>query len=181
MQVLKKGARDRFKTVSILSMNLMSSLLLTFSKDRNKYAPIIYKAMTFILIDCYFNQELREEMINNFINLFRVIPTIPIQILCDPLLKQIWINLQKQDQGIISNNILQPQSEFFTLNTTDFEFFMNVAIHPKLNSTVAIQVLQIVLEISRKNVIFTRISLKLLLTILNRFENNVQVYEFCQS
>ena len=93
MQVLKKGARDRFKTVSILSMNLMSSLLLTFSKDRNKYAPIIYKAMTFILIDCYFNQELREEMINNFINLFRVIPTIPIQILCDPLLKQIWINL----------------------------------------------------------------------------------------
>jgi len=58
---------------------------------------------------------------------------------------------------------------------------MNVAVHPKLNANTAIQLLQIVLEISRRNVIFTRISLKLFLTILNRFENNTQIFEFLQN
>jgi len=68
-------------------MNLMCSLIDLFSKERNKYAPIIYKAMTFILIECYLNLDLREEMLNNFINLFKKVPTMPINILCDPLLK----------------------------------------------------------------------------------------------
>ena len=97
MSVLKKGCRDRSKAVSILSMNLMSSLLDTFSKERNKYAPILYKAMTFILIESYMNLDLREEMLNIFISLFKKNKTIPIQILCDPLLKQIWIQLEKQE------------------------------------------------------------------------------------
>ena len=87
MAVLKKGARDRSKAVSILSMNLMSSLLDQFSIDKNKYAPIIYKAMTFILIECYVNLDLREELLNIFINLFKTNKSIPITILCDPLLK----------------------------------------------------------------------------------------------
>ena len=87
MSVLKKGARDRSKVVSLLSMNLMSALLDDFAKDRNKYAPIIYKALTFILIECFSNMELREEMLHNFISLFKKQPNIPIQILCDPLLK----------------------------------------------------------------------------------------------
>jgi hypothetical protein len=87
MSVLKKGCRDRSKAVSILSMNLMFGLLDSFAKDRNKYAPIIYKALTFILIDSYQNVDLREEMLHNFINLFKNLPGIPIQILAEPLLK----------------------------------------------------------------------------------------------
>lgn len=67
MSVLKKGTRDRAKIVSILSMNLMAALLDDFAKDRNKYAPIIYKAMTFILIENFHNLELREEMLLNFV------------------------------------------------------------------------------------------------------------------
>jgi hypothetical protein len=78
MGVLKKGCRDRSKAVSILSMNLMFSLLDSFAADRNKFAPILYKALTFIMVDSYSNLELREEMLNNFINLFTNIPSMPI-------------------------------------------------------------------------------------------------------
>jgi hypothetical protein len=74
LSVLRKGARDRSKAISILSMNLMSALLDSFSKARNNYAPILYKAMTFILIESYINIDLREEMLNNFIKLFKVFP-----------------------------------------------------------------------------------------------------------
>mgnify|MGYP006084425259 CR=1 FL=1 len=119
-------------------MNLMFSLLDSFAADRNKYAPILYKALTFIMVDSYGNLELREEMLNNFINLFTNIPSMPIQILCDPLMKQIQINLEKQNDQGIDQNILNPQSEHFNLNTTDMKFFMHIAIHPKLHANVAI-------------------------------------------
>ena len=78
MSVLKKGCRDRSKAISILSMNLMFSLLDSFAADRNRFAPILYKALTFIMVDSYGNLELREEMLNNFINLFTNIPSMPI-------------------------------------------------------------------------------------------------------
>ena len=95
LRVLRKGCRDGSKAVSILSMNLMFSLLDSLTYDRNRYAPIIYNALTYVMIDCYGNLELRQEMLNNFINLFTNITSMPIQILCDPLMKQILINLEK--------------------------------------------------------------------------------------
>ena len=81
---------------------------------------------------------------------------------------------------MVNSSILQPQRDNFEMNSTDFLFFMNIAVHQKLTPNIAIQLLSIVIEISRKNLIYTRISLKLLLTVLNRFENNTAVFEFCQ-
>ena len=78
LHALKQGCRDKSKAVSILSMNLMASLLDKFSRERNKYAPIILKALTFILIDLFLQSDLRDEMLNNFITLFKSQPTIPI-------------------------------------------------------------------------------------------------------
>lgn len=84
------------------------------------------------------------------------------------------INLEKQDSIVQRNvgNILQPNSDQFTLNTTDFELFMAIANHPKLNAKTAVPLLEIVSIVSRKSIIFTRVSLKLLLIILSKFENN---------
>jgi hypothetical protein len=55
---------------------------------------------------------------------------------------------------------------------------MNIALHSKLTTGVAIQLLQIVLQISRKNIIFTRISLKLVISIANRFKNDEEIIQF---
>jgi len=159
----------------------MSDLLHHFARDRNKFAPTVYKAYTFLLIEQYLRIDIKEEMINNVISLFRNYPSIPIQILCAPLFKQIMINIEKLDFIDGAQNILQPTGDSFSLNSTDFEFFLAVATHPKLVPSIAVQLLEIVCEISRKNVIFTRISLKLVLTILNRFEHNNQIFDFLQT
>ena len=82
-----RGCRDRLKIVSALSVSLMTALLDQFAKDRNEYAPILYKALTFILIEQYNNMDLREEILHGFIKLFRTYQGMPINILCDPLLK----------------------------------------------------------------------------------------------
>jgi hypothetical protein len=95
----------------------------------------LYKAMTFVLIESYLNIELRESLLKNFIHLFKAHPNIPVAILCEPLLKQIMINLEKQDSIYQKNtNFLQPNSEIFALNTTDFELFLSIANHPKINA-----------------------------------------------
>ena len=136
--MLKKGVRDRSKSVSILSVNLMSDLLHHFARDRNKFAPILYKAYTFLLIEQYLRIDIKEEMINNIISLFKNYPAIPIQILCEPLFKQIMINIEKLDFSDGGQNILQPAGDSFSLNSTDFEFFLTVATHPKLIPSIAV-------------------------------------------
>lgn len=66
-----RGCRDKLKIMSVLSVSLMTALLDQFAKDRNEYAPILYKALTFVLIEQYNNMDLREEVLHNFIKLFR--------------------------------------------------------------------------------------------------------------
>ena len=73
----------------------MFYLLENFARDRNQFAPMIYKSLTFLLIDCYLNLDLRVEIQKKFVTLFRTLQNIPISIMCEPLLKQIQINIQK--------------------------------------------------------------------------------------
>ena len=68
IKVLRNGSRDlRSKAISVTSINMSFFLLSGFATDRNMFAPILYKALTFVLIDCYVNLELREELLKNFI------------------------------------------------------------------------------------------------------------------
>ena len=78
ISALSQGCRDRSKSVSILSIGLMFGLLDTFSNVKNNYAPVIYKALTFILVEVYQNVDLRFEILHNFTSLFRNYPNIPI-------------------------------------------------------------------------------------------------------
>lgn len=73
LTVLKKGCRDSSRVISFVSIHLMADLLLDFSSQRNKYAPRIYKALTFIMIENYLDQEFRIEMNNLFIQIYKQI------------------------------------------------------------------------------------------------------------
>ena len=148
---------------------------LEFGKDRNKAAPTIYHSLTYMLIECYNHLEQREDLLKNFILVFNLHPNIPVNILCDPLLKQIQIYLEKDNNRLLEENqtasILMPDSELFNLNTTDFELFMAIATHKKTTIGLAVRLLEIVCEVGRKHIMFTRASLKLVLTLLARFES----------
>ncbi len=67
-----------FRVVRKTSINLSFYLLELFTKERNMYAPIIYKAMVFILIECYQNVEIRGEILRNFITLFKQNKNVPL-------------------------------------------------------------------------------------------------------
>ena len=73
-----------------------------------------------------------------------------------------------------------PASEYFVLNTTDFEFFIKIAMHPKLTRDVAMQLMDIATEITLTNLTYVRVSLNILMTIINRFKTDVAIIEKCK-
>jgi hypothetical protein len=81
------------------------------------------------------------------------------------MFKQISIEQERQDML----NPMSKENDGLQLNTGDFELFKVIAYHPKLPVESAIQILEIVTDIARQNILFTRISLNLMLQILSRF------------
>lgn len=59
------------------------------ANERNPYAAILYKKLTFSLIENFDDVETRDFMECNFSNLFAKFSSVPIDILLEPLIKYI--------------------------------------------------------------------------------------------
>lgn len=75
----------------VTSLVLMFKLLDHFASERNPYASIIYKKLTFSLIENHSDVMMREMIIKNFISIFKKFSSIPIEILIEPLITQIQV------------------------------------------------------------------------------------------
>ena len=67
----------------------MFRLFEAFAKVKNSTAPLLYKILTFILVEFYWELEIRDLMLKHFIYIFKKLDSIPVAILCEPLLKQV--------------------------------------------------------------------------------------------
>ena len=117
LNILKRAARDVKQTLSTVSIELLFRLFENFAVSKNKIAPTIYKTLTFILVEFYWEVDTRDLMLRHFMYIFKKIEQIPVAILCEPLLKQVQIS----------------QYHATSFNVFDFEFFQVVAHHKKLN------------------------------------------------
>jgi len=70
----------------------MFRLLEKFAIEKHQIAPTIYKTLTFLLVEFYWEVDVRELMLKHFIEVYTYIDSIPINILSEPLLKQIEIS-----------------------------------------------------------------------------------------
>lgn len=53
LTVLKRGCRDKSRILRTVCFEQMFKLLHHFSLNRNQFAPIIYKSLTFLLIEFF--------------------------------------------------------------------------------------------------------------------------------
>ena len=159
MNILKKGARDVKQTLSVVAVELMFRLLENFASLRHPFAPIIYKILTFILVEFYWENDMRDLLLRHFIFLFKKIESIPVAILCEPLLKQVQI------------------SEYHTtsFNVFDFEFFQCVAYHKKLNVQIAVLLMEALTKIALASVFYAKVSILTLKTIIMRFSKSPEI------
>lgn len=98
-------------------------------------------------------------MLCHFIHLFKRLDTIPVAILCEPLLKQVQIS--------------QYNAESF--NIFDFEFFQAVAYHRKLNAQTAMLLMEALTKIALSSIFFAKVALQTLKSLIMRFSKQPEL------
>lgn len=153
LTMLKRGCRDRSKVLRIVSCELMFKLLTVFATERNPSAPIIYKSLTFLMIEYHVDIEIREQMMRHFIKIFTTVQTVPVSIVVEPLIKQIEISAGTS----------------YLFNIFDFEFFRTVVLHKRSNLNICMQILQTMATIAANNMFFANSCISVILMIVNKF------------
>lgn len=87
MAYVKLCFRDENQIVRFNSIIISFRLLSEFSNNRNKFASVFYKQLTFTLIENYNDYATRELVITNFIIILEEIKQLPVRILLEPLAK----------------------------------------------------------------------------------------------
>ncbi len=67
----------------------MFTLLETFTREKNSFAPLFFKTLTYTLVENHGDSESREFLQQNFMSFILQTPTIPVGIIVEPLVKQI--------------------------------------------------------------------------------------------
>jgi hypothetical protein len=161
LRILKKAARDIRKTLTVISIELMFRLLERFALEKHASAPILYKTLTFLLVEFYWEIEVRELMLKHFVELYLNFDSIPINILCEPLLKQIEIS----------------QYHPSSFNVFDFEFFNSIATHKKLSIALAMLLLDSLSKIALSSVFYQQPAAQIITSIMIRFQDAPELFE----
>lgn len=148
--IMRKFAREKSFSAKIVSISLMFRLLDRFAENKNSSAPVIYKSLIFTLIESSSEIALREHYLANFSSLFKTVPSIPISLLVEPLLKNMQLSK-------------------FEFKPFDFEFFKILSQHPKLNLAMALSLADLLSEILLNQPIFASSVINTLAEILYRF------------
>ncbi|CAG9312103.1 unnamed protein product [Blepharisma stoltei] len=157
---IKRGARDKYRILKFGCLGKLFHLLDAFTAERNPYAPIIYKTLTFSLVENYDDPLVREFILANFISTFVNIQSIPVGIVVEPLVKQLQVS---------------PDLSF---NTVDFDFLITIAKHPRLTVKHAIQVMDILGKIYINEPLFSKSAAIPFMLAASRFIDNTPVQEY---
>lgn len=145
--------------MAIVAIELMFRLFESFAKVKHTVAPLLYKTLTFILVEFYWELEIRDLMLKHFVYMFKKMDSIPVAILCEPLLKQVQIS----------------QYHATSFNVFDFEFFQVVAYHKKLNVQSALLLLDALTKIALSSVFYAKVSLSIIRSIIMRFSKTPEM------
>lgn len=78
---MKKATRNRSSILKYAVIAKLFDLLTHFAAERNAFAPVVYKMLTFTLIENYEDSNIREFAMRNFVRVFTHFPAIPCAIL----------------------------------------------------------------------------------------------------
>ena len=87
LDLIKRVSREYSDLLKLSCYQILFKLLDLFAQDRNPYAAVVYKKLTFSLMEEHQNLELRDFMLRNFMVIFEKYQSIPAEILLEPLIK----------------------------------------------------------------------------------------------
>lgn len=158
--VIKRATRLPNNLLQIITFGRLFQLLANFSNAKYSFAPIIYKTLTFCLVENYGNEKIREFMLQNMGLILNEFHLIPPGILLEPLIKQ----------SLISKSV--------EYHLFDFEFFITVAQLEKFSIKDAVILLDLLGKIFLNDYFCCRLAKIPFLIIVTRFIISRPVQEF---
>jgi hypothetical protein len=157
---VKRALRDKTKLLPFACIGKMFQMIENFSVERNTFAPIIYKTLTFFVVENFRNVLVREMVLINFSLIFEANPAIPIAILLEPLIKQLQVTNELR------------------YSTCDFEFFVKIGRHPRLSLKNSVQTMDILGKVYMSDEIFAKAAAIPLKIIASRFIDSTSIQEY---
>jgi hypothetical protein len=158
--IIKRCLRDSRRPLKTLIYGQMFNLLSAFAASKNSFAPILYKTLTFALIENFSDDKLREFLIQNFSLLFNEILSIPLTILLEPYIKQAQV------------------SKNLNFGICDLDFVKICINHSKLTTKDAVLLLDLLGRVLLNNWIYGQGAVDLFIQIVERFNESIPVGEF---
>lgn len=90
IKLMQRANRDRSQNLQIVSITCLFKLLELFTLEKNPYAPTIYKTLIFALVENHQKTLVREYIMSNYKALFETFNVIPVKVLVEPLIKQVF-------------------------------------------------------------------------------------------
>lgn len=155
IKLSQRANRDKNESLQLASLALLFKLMETFASEKNEYASIVYKTLTFTLVEKHQESKIREFILQNLKLLFEKFQSIPSFIVLEPYIKQIRIS-----EGVT-----------FFYDIFDFEFFETIARHPQLTTANGLQLLDILAKTYLMNGIYAGCALNSFILIAYRFRD----------
>ena len=137
LSLLNRLSREGNFILKYLAIGNLFYLLEFLAEHKSQFAATIYRALTFLLVENYSSTDLRNYIQSNFILTFESLPSMPVSILVDPLIKR----LQVEELG---------------LNTFDFDFIVAIAQHGSTTLKQGIHLIDILGKIYLNNMVDAR-------------------------
>eukprot|EP00466_Bigelowiella_natans_P006993 jgi/Bigna1/70024/fgenesh1_pg.10_\ len=148
-----------------LVLLLRSPLRADEGKAQVRSNGLIYKSLVFSLIETHVGvvegmpgiHVVHQFLQANLKTALRKIPSLPVQVMVEPLIKQ------HVSQGY---------------NNLDLDFFHSIAIHPRLGIRQALLLLHFVAKVAINDIVYGQLSSKLVFSLLDRFHNQPAVQNY---
>eukprot|EP00949_MAST-11_sp_MAST-11-sp1_P005339 g5339.t1 len=158
LAMLKKACRDPMLPLQVAAASVMFRMLFEFAQSGNKFAAYLYKTMVFSLIESSTdNESFHEFQVSNMSVLLQTVPQLPVNVMIEPLIKQVALS---------------------GYNNRDFEFFLAIAKHDRLDEMHALLLADLLGKVALNDPIFSRTACIPLLTMLKRFEEDTAVTDY---
>ena len=157
----KRATRQSNQVLKYVTLQCMFRLLDSFAKERNPFAAVVYKKLTFSLIENFQELETRQFMEANFCEIFKKYSTIPIEILFEPFAKNCQVNETTTQ-----------------LNLSDYGMLRIGTAHPRMSLKLAITTTDLLAQTYLNDPVFGSVSLQLIQALTSRYIENEPMQEF---
>lgn len=149
---LKNCFRDRQTMVRATAVAVTMELLIYMIKEKHAKAMVLYQTLVVMVIEMDASEPGREVVICNVTQLVSSVPTLPVSILVEPLVKRVHTS--------------DPP---YPLDILDFSLFSAIAEHPRLVLQDAIQLADLIGKVYMNDQVVSRAVLPAFCMLIARF------------